>query len=101
MRRIGCVGSCWNRGKFKIGESVSYSRWTANLEASSGFPNMYQVTNIEPLVSVYDSNNEGGYGGAIEGMGMSDAANVVGYNDLVENTSTNTNIPLFSINLLL
>ena len=79
-------------GKFKIGESVSYSRWTANLEASSGYPNMYQVTNIEPLVSVYDSNNEGGYGGAIEGMGMSDAANVVGYNDLVENTSTSNYI---------
>lgn len=53
---------------------------------------MYQVTNIEPLVSVYDSNNEGGYGGAIEGMGMSDAANVVGYNDLVENTSTSNYI---------
>lgn len=86
------VNSDVKRGKFKIGESVSYSRWTANLEASSGYPNMYQVTNIEPLVSVYDSNNEGGYGGAIEGMGMSDAANVVGYNDLVENTSTSNYI---------
>ena len=86
------VNSDVKRGKFKIGESVSYSRRTANLEASSGYPNMYQVTNIEPLVSVYDSNNEGGYGGAIEGMGMSDAANVVGYNDLVENTSTSNYI---------
>lgn len=86
------INSDVRRGKFKMGESVSYSRWTANLEASSGYPNMYQVTNIEPLVSVYDSNNEGGYGGAIEGMGMSDAANVVGYNDLVENTSTSNYI---------
>lgn len=86
------VNSDVKRGKFKIGESVSYSRWTANLEASSGFPNMYQVTNIEPLVSVYDPNNEGGYGGAVEGMGMSDAANVVGYNDLVDNTTTSNYI---------
>lgn len=86
------VNSDVKRGKFKIGESVSYSRWTANLEASSGFPNMYQVTNIEPLVSVYDPDNEGGYGGAVEGMGMSDAANVVGYNDLVDNTTTSNYI---------
>ena len=50
---------------------------------------MYQVTNIEPLAFVYDKNNDGGYGGAIAGMGMSDAANVVGYNKLVENTAAN------------
>lgn len=75
------------RGKFKIGESVSYSRWKADLEANSGFPSMYQVTNIEPLAPVYDENNDGGYGGAIAGMGMSDAANVVGFNNLVQYTS--------------
>ena len=77
------------RGKFKIGESISYSRWEADLEASSGFPSMYQVTNIEPIAFVYDENNEGGYGGAIPGMGMSDAANVVGFNNLVDYTSGN------------
>jgi len=77
------------RGNFKMGESVSYSRWESDLEASSGFPSMYQVTNIEPLAFVYDKNNDGGYGGAIAGMGMSDAANVVGYNNLVENTAAN------------
>lgn len=77
------------RGNFKMGESVSYSRWESDLEASSGFPSMYQVTNIEPLTFVYDKNNDGGYGGAIAGMGMSDAANVVGYNKLVENTAAN------------
>ena len=77
------------RGKFKMGESISYSRWTADLEADSGFPGIYQVTNMEPLASVYDSNFEGGYGGAIPGMGMSDACNMVGYNNLVEYTSAN------------
>ena len=83
------VNSDVKRGKFKIGESVSYSRWKADMEANSGYPSMYQVTNIEPLAFVYDENNDGGYGGAIPGMGMSDAANVVGFNNLVEYTSTN------------
>lgn len=77
------------RGKFKIGESISYSRWQADLEANSGFPSMYQVTNIEPLAFVHDENNDGGYGGAIPGMGMSDAANIVGFNNLVQYTSGN------------
>lgn len=83
------VNSDVKRGKFKMGESVSYSRWEADLEASSGFPSMYQVTNIEPLAFVYDESNDGGYGGAIPGMGMSDAGNVVGFNKLVEYTSGN------------
>ena len=77
------------RGKFKMGESISYSRWKADLEANSGFPGIYQVTNMEPLASVYDSSCEGGYGGAIQGMGMSDACNMVGYNNLVDYTSAN------------
>ena len=77
------------RGNFKVGESISYSRWEAELEANSGFPGMYQVTNMEPLASVYDSNNEGGYGGAILGMGMSDACNMIGFNNLVESNSAN------------
>lgn len=77
------------RGKFKMGESISYSRWKADLEANSGFPGIYQVTNMEPLAFVYDSNCEGGYGGAIQGMGMSDACNMVGYNNLVDYTSAN------------
>ena len=77
------------RGKFKMGEGISYSRWKADLEANSGFPGIYQVTNMEPLAFVYDSNCEGGYGGAIQGMGMSDACNMVGYNNLVDYTSAN------------
>lgn len=83
------LNSDMERGKFKVGESVSYSRWEADLEANSGFPSMYQVTNIEPLAFVYDENNDGGYGGAIAGMGMSDATNIVGFNNLVDYTSAN------------
>lgn len=71
------------RGKFKMGESVSYGRLTVDPEANTGFPGMYQTTNIEPLVPVYDAGNDGGYGGAIAGMGMTDAANPVAFNNLI------------------
>lgn len=77
------------RGKFKMGESISYSRWEAEMEANSGFPGIYQVTNMEPLAPLYDENNEGGYGGALPGMGMSDACNMVGFNNLIDNTGAN------------
>lgn len=72
------------RGNFKMGESISYGRNTYRPEANSGFPGMFQTTNIEPLVSVFDENNEGGYGGAIPGMGMTDAGNPVAFNNLVQ-----------------
>lgn len=77
------------RGKFKMGESISYGRKTTTPEADTGFPGMYQTTNIEPLVSVYDPENDGGYGGAISGMGMSDAANPVAFNNLIKTTKAN------------
>ena len=44
------------------------------------------MTNMEPIARLYDENCDGGYGGAIPGMNMSDAANMVGYNNLIENT---------------
>ena len=77
------------RGKWKMGESISYSRWEADMESNSGFPGIYQVTNMEPLAPLHDANNDGGYGGAIAGMGMSDACNMPGYNNLVDYTSAN------------
>ena len=55
------------------------------MEANSGFPGIYQVTNMD-IARLYDENCDGGYGGAIPGMNMSDAANMVGYNNLIENT---------------
>ncbi|MFA6858799.1 MAG: TonB-dependent receptor [Bacteroidales bacterium] len=72
------------RGIFKIGESVSYGYISIEPEENSGFDAMYQVTNLEPLVSLYDSKNEGGYGGAIAGMDMSDAGNPVAFNNLID-----------------
>lgn len=87
--KFGCrLNSDVTRGKFKMGESVSYSRWSADLESNSGFSSIYQVTNMEPLAFLYDENNDGGYGGAISGMGMSDAGNQVAFNKLIDNTSS-------------
>lgn len=83
------INSDITKGKLKAGESFSYSRWEAEMEASTGYPSIYQVTNMEPLAFVYDEDNDGGYGGAIEGMGMSDAANMVGFNNLIENSASN------------
>lgn len=71
-------------GKFKVGESVSYGQSNIKPEANTGFPGMYQTTNIQPLIHVYDENNEGGYGGAIPGLGMTDAANPVAFNNLID-----------------
>lgn len=76
------------RGKFKMGESISYSRWEATPETDTGFPGMFQTTNIEPLIHVYDKNADGGYGGAVPGMDMSDAANPVAFNNLIERKSS-------------
>ncbi|MBO6221580.1 MAG: SusC/RagA family TonB-linked outer membrane protein, partial [Bacteroidales bacterium] len=72
------------RGRWKIGESVNFGHEDIIPVESSGFDTMYQVTNIEPLVFVYDENNDGGFGGAVAGMGMSDAGNPVAFNKLID-----------------
>ena len=41
------LNSDMKRGKFKVGESVNYSRWESEMEANSGFPGIYQVTNMD------------------------------------------------------
>ncbi|CAK7021165.1 MAG: TonB-dependent receptor P3 [Bacteroides rodentium] len=79
------LNSDMTRGKFKIGESVNYSRWESEMEVGTGFPALYQLSNIEPIARLYDPDCEGGYGGAIPGMNMSDAANLIGFNNLVDN----------------
>ena len=72
------------RGRWQIGESVNFGHEDIIPVESSGFDTMYQVTNIEPLVFVYDDRNDGGYGGAVAGMGMSDAGNPVAFNRLID-----------------
>lgn len=70
--------------RIKVGESFNYGRAKRRPEEDSGFPGMFQTTNIQPLIPVYEANNEGGFGGAMPGMGMTDAANPVGVNKLVD-----------------
>ena len=72
------------RGRWRIGESVNFGHEDVIPVESSGFDAMYQVTNIEPLIFLYDENNDGGYGGAVAGMGMSDAGNPVAFNKLID-----------------
>ena len=72
------------RGGWGIGESVNFGHEDVIPVESSGFDTMYQVTNIEPLVFVHDESNDGGYGGAVAGMGMSDAGNPVAFNELID-----------------
>ncbi len=78
------VNSDVTRGRFKMGESISYGKRSYRPDADTGFPGMYQTTNIQPLVHLYDENNEGGFGGAVAGMGMTDAANPVAFNKLMD-----------------
>ena len=75
------------RGKFKMGESISYGRWEATPEVSTGWPGLSQISNLEPLIFCRDENNEGGFGGSISSMGMSDAANQVAFNSLIRQKS--------------
>lgn len=81
------VNSDVTRGKFKMGESVSYGKRSYRPEANTGFPGMYQTTNIQPLIFVHNKDNEGGFGGAVPGMGMTDAANPVAFNKLMNTKS--------------
>lgn len=73
------------RGKFKMGESISYGRWEAKPEFYTGWPGLSQISNLEPLIFCRDENNEGGFGGPISSMGMSDAVNQVAFNHLIRN----------------
>ena len=85
------INSDVTRGKFKFGESINYGHTTEKPEAETGFPGMFQTTNIQPLIHVYNPDNEGGYGGAIAGLGMTDAANPVAFNNLIDTRNSNDN----------
>ena len=86
------LNSDMHRGKFTMGESVSYGRSEDHPEIETGFPGMWQTTNIQPLISVYDDNNEGGFGGAVAGLGMTDASNPVAFNQLIDEKNSTDHI---------
>src|SRR5699024_2475324 len=81
------INSDITRGKSKGRDSIIYSARKAELVSGIGLHSIEQVTNMESLSFVHDETNAGGNGGLTNGMGMSDAANMVGFNNLLENTS--------------
>lgn len=86
------VNSDLTKGKFKFGESFTYSKTNRRLLQGSnesrsngqnaGYPIIYEMINRVPHHKLYDNNNDGGFGGRI-GFQMSDAINPVGYQTLV------------------
>lgn len=80
--------------RIKVGQSFNYGKATDRPEENSGFPGMFQTTNIQPLIPVYDPANEGGFGGAVAGLNMTDAANPVGTNLLKDTRNSRQNFDL-------
>ncbi|KYP16008.1 TonB-dependent receptor [Flavihumibacter sp. CACIAM 22H1] len=86
------VNSDLTKGRFKFGESFTYSKTNRRLLQGSnesrangqnaGYPIMYEMINRVPHHRLYDANNDGGFGSRI-GFQMSDAINPVGYQTLV------------------
>ncbi len=86
------VNSDLTKGKFKFGESFTYSKTRRRLLQGSnesrangqnaGYPLVYEMINRVPHHKLYDLNNDGGFGSRI-GFQMTDAINPVGYQTLV------------------
>ncbi len=86
------VNSDLTKGKFKFGESFTYSKTNRRLLQGSnesrsngqnaGYPLIYEMINRVPHHKLFDQDNDGGFGARI-GFQMSDAINPVGYQTLV------------------
>ncbi|GAO44203.1 putative TonB-dependent receptor [Flavihumibacter petaseus NBRC 106054] len=86
------VNSDLTKGKFKFGESFTFSKTNRRLLQGSnesrsngqnaGYPLIYEMLNRVPHHKLYDPENDGGYGARI-GSQMTDAVNPVGYQNLV------------------
>ena len=80
------------KGKFKFGESFTYSKTQRRLLQGSnetrangqnaGYPLIYEMINRVPHHKLFDPANDGGFGSRI-GFQMTDAINPVGYQTLV------------------
>ncbi|MNS43932.1 TonB dependent receptor [compost metagenome] len=89
------------KGKFKFGESMTFlssdrrmlegsNESTAN-QQNAGYPLIYEMINRVPQFPVYNSENDGGFGGRI-GTEMIDATNPVGIQTLVDNSEQRTSL---------
>ncbi len=87
------------KGKFKFGESFTYSfgkrniLWSTSESTSNGqnagFPPLYYPIITVPHRAIYDANNDGGYSSRI-GTQMPDDLNPVGQQNLVTNYSSSS-----------
>lgn len=77
------------KGKFKYGGKVGFTQ--SNKESFNDFggiyPIMSSVVTSLPTIAVYDSNNLGGYGGAVDNVNGSISVNPIGYNNVVTNAN--------------
>lgn len=86
------VNSDLTKGKFKFGESFTFSKSRRRLlqgsnestsnNQNAGYPLIYEVLNRVPHHKLYDPENDGGFGGRTSAQ-MTDAVNPVGYQTLV------------------
>ncbi|MFT4024263.1 MAG: SusC/RagA family TonB-linked outer membrane protein [Flavihumibacter sp.] len=94
------VNSDLTKGKFKFGESFTFSKSRRRLlqgsnestsnDQNAGYPLIYEMINRVPHHRLYDPENDGGFGASTSAQ-MTDAVNPVGYQTLVTSRDEPTN----------
>ena len=77
------------KGKFKYGGKLGYTQSDKEIfnDFSGLFPTMSSLVTAIPTVSVYDDTKLGGYGGTTDALHRNISMNIIGYNNLVTNTT--------------
>ncbi|MBN2699469.1 MAG: TonB-dependent receptor [Bacteroidales bacterium] len=79
------MNSDFKKGRFKFGESVYYSYSDkVNLTTSQWGNTMVDLVLAAPTIPVYDENNLGGYGGALDYVHDQIIPNIIAFNNLFE-----------------
>lgn len=77
------------KGKFSYGSKIGYTSSNKGnfSEYNTGESSIIYLLQAIPTMPVYDENRLGGYGGADNGTQRAITLNVIGYNNLLENTN--------------
>lgn len=87
------MNSNFERGRFKFGESLYYSYSDKiNLTTSQWGNTMVDLVLATPTIPVYDENNLGGYGGALDYVHDQIIPNIIAFNNLFESISLRNRI---------
>ena len=75
------------KGKFTYGAKIGYTQSNKNLfsEYNPGETGIADLLTSIPTVPVYDANNLGGYGGAVNATQRAIMLNTIGFNNLITN----------------